>query len=177
MRGDDFELEAHTLTWTPHTATSLRRGYATSPCVTPPILPSWPLTTSRIYTKTSVSNMATMYTRPVDRTTSLSLVCIYICHPYFVDLIIRSCFFLCQHWTCTAGQHQHLQFLVCVLFQFSVATTVIYSTECPSSHTHSPPTHPLTPPPPTHTHTHTRADLSDKAGKLVDHSRVPEANG
>ncbi len=38
----------------------------------------------------------------------------------------------------------------------------------PSPHTHTH-THTLTPP---HTHTHTRADLSDKVGKLVDHSRA-----
>ena len=69
----------------------------------------------------------------------------------FCRLIISLCFFPAF---CTAGQHQHLQFLVCVLFQFSVATTAIYSTECPSSHTHSPPPHTHSPPPHAHTHTH-----------------------
>ena len=148
MRGDDFELEAHTLTWTPHTATSLRRGYATLPCVTPPILPSWPLTTSRIYTKTSVSNMATMYTRPVDRTTSLSLVRIYICHPYFVDLIIRSCFFPVS----ALDMHSWATPALAVSCVCTVSIQCCYHcTECPSSHTH---TH-SPPPPHTHTHTHT----------------------
>ncbi len=150
MRGDDFELEAHTLTWTPHTATSLRRGYATSPCVTPPILPSWPLTTSRIYTKTSVSkhgNDVHKASRPyhfIEFGTYLYLPFIFCRLNYKVMLF--SCVSIGH---AQLGNTSTFSFL-CVYCFNSLLLPLLYIVQDVLPLT---PTHP--PPPPTHTHTHT----------------------